>query len=462
MLLKKKLNDIKTILKRDNVLSSIEERYCYAKDALNTNIKTEIPDLVVFVETIEDVQKVVKYANQYHIPIIARGAGTNMVGACVCNKGGIVLNFSKMNKIIEINETNMYTRVQPGVILGDLKKMVNKVGLEYPPDPSNYKVSTVGGSIAQSSGGALAFKYGTTKDYVLSLKVVTAQGELLTLGTSTTKDAAGYHLSQLMVGSEGTLAIIVEATLKLIPKPESKAVVLGYFMSIDDTVNAVNKIVKAQIFPAAIDFMDSNAINTTEAYINKSFKTEYQYLLLIDLDGDKNTINNQMKTVKSILLKSNAQDVTCSLTDIEYESIWNARHSSYAAATRLAPDVVSEDLIVPRNKLSTLIKECQKISEKYSLKICMVGHIGDGNIHPQFVLDLNNEEEFRKYCEAKSYIYKVVNELGGSISAEHGIGLEKLNYLQNIMDKNTLNYMISIKKVFDPKNILNPGKIFNL
>ena len=239
MLLKSKLDKIKNLLDSDNVLATLEERYCYAKDASNLKKKTTVPDLVVFVKSIEEVQKIVKYANVHEIPVISRGAGTNMVGACVCEQGGIVLNFSKMNQIIEINKTNMTAKVQPGVVLGNLKNEVEKLGLFYPPDPSNFKVSTIGGSIAQSSGGAMSFKYGTTKDYVLSLKVVTANGEIMQLGAETSKDAVGYHLNQLIIGSEGTLAIVVEATLKLIPKPEAKKVVIGYFNKESDAIFAV-------------------------------------------------------------------------------------------------------------------------------------------------------------------------------------------------------------------------------
>ena len=262
MLLKSKLNDLKKTLNNSNVLANLEERYCYSTDASNLKRDTKTPDLVVFVETIEDVQNVVKYANIHHIPIIPRGAGTNMVGACVCNNGGIVLNFSKMNKILEINQMNLTVRVQPGVVLETLKNEVEKFNLYYPPDPSNYKVSTIGGSIAQSSGGAKAFKYGTTKDYIISLKVVTANGEIIELGSQTSKNSVGYHLEQIFVGSEGTLGIVVEATLKLIPKSQVQSLLAVYFNETNSMMNFVNSVLHSGIYPSAIDFMDKNSIKT--------------------------------------------------------------------------------------------------------------------------------------------------------------------------------------------------------
>ena len=462
MLLKNRLEEVKTFLSDNNVLSEYEERYCYSTDASNLESCGKVPDLVVFVKTIEDVQRVLKYDKTHRIPVVSRVAGTNMVGACVCVEGGIVLNFSKMNKIIDLNTVNMTAVVQPGVILGDLKDAAANVGLFYPPDPSNYKVSTIGGSIAQSSGGACAFKYGTTKDYVLSLKVVNAEGKLLTLGSGTVKDASGYHMAQLMVGSEGTLAVIVEATLKLIPKPESRRTVAAYFKRFEDAINAVNLMISESLFPTAIDFMDNNSMKTVEAYAHCGLKTDNNCMLLTELDGFEASILQQMNKLKIIFDKANAQDLTFAENEKETEALWKARRVSFAATARLAPDVLSDDIIVPRENLAKMVNICQEISNKYGLKMCLVGHIGDGNLHPQIALDLRNDEEFKSYISAKSEIYKAAIMLGGTISAEHGIGVEKISYLENTIDVEVIEYMRSIKRVFDPKNILNPGKIFKL
>lgn len=460
MLLKNNVENIKSFLKDSNVLTAVEERYCYSCDASNMDEQGVLPDLVVFVESIEDVQSLVKYADKHEIPIVARGAGTNMVGACVCKKGGIVMNFSKMNKILELNTSNMTVRVQPGVVLGDLKSYVEEFGLFYPPDPSNFKVSTVGGSIAQSSGGAMSFKYGTTKDYILSLKVVTADGELMTLGANTIKDASGYHLNQLIVGSEGTLAIVVEAVLKLIPKPETHRVITAYFHTMKEAIGAVDGIITEKVFPSAIDFMDNNSIRTVESFYPCNLNTSADSMLLIEIDGFETSMDTQQARVISVLNKFGAFDIKAAVSSEECENIWTARRASFAASAKLAPDVVSDDIIVPRQNLAEMVSMCREISSKYNLKMCLVGHVGDGNIHPQIALNLEDEEQFRNYINAKSEMYKAAWELGGTISAEHGIGIEKLAYLENTIDKKAVEYMKMVKKVFDPKNILNPGKIF--
>ena len=460
MLLKSNLNDIKSIFKSGNVLTGLEERYCYSCDASNMDEGGQIPDVVVFAESIEEVQNIVRYANIHEIPIVSRGAGTNMVGACVCKSGGIVLNFSKMNKILELNTTNMTVRVQPGVVLGDLKGYVEQFGLFYPPDPSNFKVSTIGGSIAQSSGGAMSFKYGTTKDYVLSLKVVTADGELMTLGAGTIKDASGFHLNQLIVGSEGTLAIVVEAVLKLIPKPESSRVITAYFESMDSAINSVNGIIEERVFPSTIDFMDNNSIRTVEDFYPCGLNTKAEAMLLIEIDGFESSMNEQQLRVLEVLKTTGATGIDVADTNEKCEQIWTARRSSFAASARLAPDVVSDDIIVPRENLAEMVSRCKEISEKYNLNMCLVGHVGDGNIHPQIALDLEDDTQFKNYIKAKSEMYDFAWKLGGTISAEHGIGIEKLSYLENTIDKKAIEYMKMIKKVFDPKNILNPGKVF--
>lgn len=462
MLLKNKIKNLKNILNSDNVLATLEERYCYSKDALNKALDSKIPDLVVFVENIPQIQKILKYANDHKIPIISRGAGTNMVGACSTPKGGIVLNFSKMNKILDINPNNMTMTVQPGVILNDIKESAEALNLFFPPDPSNYKVSTIGGAIAQSSGGAMAFKYGTTKDYVLSLKVITADGRILTLGANTHKDAVGYHLNQLMVGSEGTLAIIAEAVLKLIPKPSYKITVSAYFDSIHSLTQTVDEIISKNIYPSAIDFMDENSIKTVEKYCSCGLDTSKKYMLLIDLEGYEKDYKSQLNLLTEIINKYCVNNIQIAETEQESEKFWNARRVSYAATTRLAPDVISDDIIVPRQNLEKMINFCYETTTKYNLKICLVGHIGDGNLHPQIALDIDNEQEFKNYTNAKSEIYKKVIELGGTISAEHGIGVEKLSYIDKIIDKDTLEYMKLIKKAFDPNGILNPGKIFEM
>lgn len=462
MLLKNKISEINNVVKGRTVLTAVEELYCYAQDSTNKQNVQSHPEAVVFPESIEDVQNLLKYANKHRIPVISRGAGTNMVGACTCPKGGIVLDFAKMNKILDFNPINMTVKVQPGVVLKDIKDLASNNGLFYPPDPSNFKVSTIGGSIAQSSGGAMALKYGTTKDYILSLTVVLADGTVMKLGAGTIKDAVGYHLNQLIVGSEGTLAIVVEADLKLIPKPETSRVLTAYFDDIEDAIKGATNILNSRVLPATIDFMDKNSIQTVESFNHSGMDITKEALLLVEIDGYESSMDIQEAIVIDALEKANVASFKVAVTEQEKEALWISRRASFAATAKLAPDVVSDDIIVPRENLASMIVGCNNICSKYNLKLCLVGHIGDGNIHPQIALDLNNDIEFKNYIAAKSEMYKLAIDLGGTISAEHGVGSEKISYLDLTIDNNAVKYMKMVKKIFDPNNILNPDKIFKI
>ena len=456
----KLISDLKKSLSSCNVLDTLEERYAYAQDATNTKEIKNLPDVVVFVENIEQVQNVVKLANKYKTPIICRGAGTNVVGACSTEYGGVVLNFSKMNKILEINRENMTARVQPGVVLGDLQKAVESFGFFYPPDPSNLAVSTIGGSIAQSSGGAKSFKYGTTKDYVIDMKVVMANGEILQTGSNTIKNATGYNLNTLFVGSEGTLGIVVEATLKLIPKPESKKVLMAYFDTVKTAVSAVNRIIEHRIFPATIDFMDKNAIQTVEKFYPANLLTDKEAALIIEIDGFECSMDYQEKIIVDILNSSNASAIQASHNEEEYNRIWTARRSSMGACAKMKPNVTTDDVIVPRENLEKLVLGIREICEKYNLAVCMVGHVGDGSVHPQIPIDYSDENEYQRYKLAKSEIYNLTAKLGGILSGEHGVGSLKREHINKVVNSVALDYMRQIKKTFDPNNILNPYKIF--
>lgn len=454
------IKELNKALPKENILSDEAERYVYSFDASNNQQNKALPDAVVFVENIEQVLKVVKIANEQMTPIICRGAGTNTVGACVPTHGGIVLNFSKMNKILEINPENMTARVQPGVVVGDFQKAVEKQGLFYPPDPSNLKISTIGGSIAQNSAGARCFKYGATKDYIIDMLVVMANGELIRTGSNTIKNATGYNLGSIFIGSEGTLGIVVEATIKLIPKPEETQVIMAYFDTVEDSIYAVNKIIEKQVFPATIDFMDKNAIQTVEKFYPTGLLCDKESALIIELDGYNTEISRQRETICEILRTNNAANIQYSRTKEEAEHIWAARRSSMAACTKLKPNVTTDDIIVPRSNLAKLVKGVQDICTRHNLTVCLVGHVGDGSVHPQIPIDYNNKDEYKHYKIAKSEIYQLTARLGGIISGEHGIGLEKKAYISQVVDGGALGYMRQIKKIFDPKNILNPYKIF--
>lgn len=460
------MTNIKTklekILPQENILSEEEELYVYSQDSANIDVDSKLPDVVVFPQNVEQVQEIIKLANEYQIPVIARGAGTNMVGACVSLCGGIILNMSKMNKILEINPDNMTVKVQSGVVVGDLIREVEKAGLFYPPDPSNLKVSTIGGSIALNSGGAKSFKYGTTKDYIVSLKVVLANGDVITTGSNTTKNSTGYQLQQFFVGSEGTLGIVVEATLKLVTKPESSKLVLAYFENLEDAVKSVNSIISNKLCPSTLDLMDKKTLETVEDFCPTGLLTQYEAALLLEVDGFECSLSYQQERISEICKSCNAKEIIVSKSKEQDERIWTARRSAFGACAKLKPNVQTGDVVVPRNKIPELVNGIRQICAEKNLIVSILGHIGDGNIHPHIPIDLNNKVEVENYEKAKDEIHMLAIKLGGTLSGEHGIGCEKSKYMQYSIDEVTLNYMKTIKKLFDPKNILNPNKIFEL
>lgn len=459
--MKKLIEKLKNILPDGNVLTELEERYVYALDATNKQNIENLPEVVVFVQTAEQVQQVVKLAYEFETPIIARGAGTNLVGACITKKGGIVLNFSKMNKVLEVNQENLTARVQPGVVVGALQTEVDKFGLFYPPDPSNLKVSTIGGSIGLSSGGPRTFKYGSTKDYVIDLKIVLADGTIINTGANTAKNVTGYNMSQLFIGSEGTLGIVVEALVKLIPKPEGSKVILAYFDKISEATKAVNVILQNKLMPATLDILDRKTLQTIEQFYPAGLLTDKDAALFIEVDGYLSSLDYQQQRVVELCKQSGAADIQFSQTDEDAQRIWTSRRSSFGACAKLRPNVVAEDVVVPREKIAELVDGIRRICDKNHLLVCIMGHIGDGNVHPNIPLDLNDEEDVKNYAKAKDEIHQLAINLGGTLSGEHGIGCEKSKYMTNAIDVVTLEYMKKIKKVFDPKGILNPQKIFS-
>lgn len=463
MLTKNKIvKELERILPKQNILSSNEECYVYSQDGTNGMAADVPPDVVIFPESIEEVQSVVNFANTHKIPVVARGAGTNLVGGCISEKGGIILNFTKMNKILELNKTNMTVKVQAGAIIKEIQNSVNKVGLFFPLDPSNLIVSTIGGAIAQSAGGPKTFKYGSTKDYVLGLKVVLANGEVIETGSSMIKNATGYHLEQLFIGSEGTLGLVVEATLKLIPKPETSRVLLAYFDDVEKATLSVNNMIDEHIWASTIEFMDNNALRTIENFNPTRLLIDSEAALIVEIDGFECSMSTQIERLERVLKNSGATTVILSETKEEQEKIWNARRQSFPATASLKPDVMSNDLIVPREKISKLVTGIHEICNRYDLPVSTVGHIGDGNLHPQIALDLNNPDEVKRYEKIKDELYELTLSLGGNLSAEHGIGMEKRMFIEKAIDKNTLEWMKNMKRMWDPNNILNPNKIFHL
>ena len=454
----KKLEGLfKGIVGEENVLTDFERRYVHSFDATNICDGAEICDFVIFPKSTEEVSQILKIAYENEIPVVPKGAGTNLVGGCLLKKSGIVLDFSKADKIKKIDKENMTAIVEPGVILEDFQKEVEKHGLFYPPDPSNRAVSTIGGSVALNSGGPHSFKYGTTKDYVIGLTVVLADGKIMKTGSECMKNSTGYNLTSLFVGSEGTLGVITEITLKLIKKPENRKLYIIYFKSLHDAGEAVNNIITGMNAPAVTDLVDKNTLVTIENFIASGLKTEYEAALLIELD-DESTEKSEELLLK-ICEKSGF--VQKSDTKEEEEKIWLARRSAFGAMAQLAPSVTADDFVVPRRNIVPEIEGIKRSCEKYNLKVGIMGHIADGNIHPNIALNLENEEEKQNLLNARKEMYELTMSLGGMLSGEHGIGCEKAKYMEQNTGFEAYNCMKKLKKLFDEKNILNPGKIFN-
>lgn len=452
-------NEIEKIVGKKNVISDLEGVYAYSFDCAHVPFSKEYPRIVIFPQNTLQVSEILKLANKYRIPVIPRGAGSNHAGGCAPVKGGIILHFSQMNQIFEINNQDLTCKVQPGVVVGDLQKEAAKMGLFFPPDPSNLAVSTIGGGIALSSGGPRAFKYGTFKDYVLDLEVVMADGTIIRTGAQTAKNVTGLNLTQLITGSEGTLGIVTEATLKLIPAPEQTNVMVAYFDSIETAVDAVSAIINNHLVPSVIDILDKKTIQTIEGFYPTGLNCEKESLLLVEVDGDKASVKHQQEKIIELLNNYGASNIVCAENEEQRAKIWTARRSAFGACARLAPNVITEDVVVPRSKIGQLSKGILKISRKYDLITMVMGHIGDGNIHPNFALDLRDQKQKENFEKAKGELFKLAVELGGTLSGEHGIGCQKANYLPIALDKVTLRLMLEIKKVFDPNYILNPEKM---
>ncbi len=459
-----KSNLIKTLEKvagEENVLSSREALYVYSTDSTNIIDAEEQAQAVVFPISTQQVSEIMKYAYKKNISVIPRSAGTSVCGACLPKKGGIILDFSKMNRIIEINKDNLLCKVEPGVIVEDLQKAVEKYDLFYPPDPSNLKVSMIGGSIGLSSGGPHTFKYGSTKDFIIDLEVVLSDGTIIHTGCECSKNVTGYNLTQLFIGSEGTLGLITQAVIRLIPKPEAKKVMLAYFDTLEDTSKTVNDIISNLITPSVIDLIDKNTIQTIESFYPSGLLTDKEAALLIEIDGFMSNLDEQYQKVIEICKNNNSAYIQTAQTKEEEEKIWISRRSSFGATAKLAPNVVTEDVVVPRENIVKLVKGIRQICDKYKLKTCIMGHIGDGNIHPNIALDLRNKIEKENFLKAKAELFELAISLKGTLSGEHGIGCEKSEFISKAVEPDTLKLMKQIKKLFDPKNILNPNKIFS-
>jgi glycolate oxidase len=451
-------NTISDKLPSIKISTEPEDLVCYGFDASGFQ---ESPSAVVWPGKTEDVVKVMKYAYENSIPVVPRGAGTGMTAGAVPSKGAIIISFEKMNRILEIDSENLNVLCEPGLINGKLQRELKWMDLFYPPDPASMNFCTIGGNVAENAGGPRALKYGVTRDYVMEIEAVLPNGEIITTGVKTSKGVVGYDLVRLLVGSEGTLSVFTKIRLKVLPMPEEVVTLLAAFDNLESSGVAVSKIISAKIIPRTLEFMDREAIIAVENYKPVGLPEGVEAILLIELDGHPATITKEAEKIVDICQNLGAE-IEMAEDENARDNLWAARRAISPALYHIKPTKINEDIVVPRNMVSEMLKRLRKLSEESGIKIVNFGHAGDGNIHVNIMVDRKDKEEYQKGLSLVERIFKDTLSLGGTISGEHGIGLTKAGYIEMEISKKELEIMEAIKKVFDPKNILNPGKIFPL
>ena len=456
MLSKTVKDELKAIVGEGRYFDNQEDLLMYSYDAFMVKA---MPEVVLLPVSTEEVSRIMKVASREKIPVTPRGAGTNLTGGSVPTRGGMTLAFTKMNRILDIDKENRNAVVQPGVINMEFQKELAKKGLYYPPDPGSMAVTTMGGNVAENAGGPRAVKYGVTKDYLLGLEVVLASGEVLRTGGKTLKNVTGYNLTQLFCGSEGTLGLITEMTLKLIPLPETKRTLQAAYKNMSDAGRTISKVFEIGILPVALEILDKTFINIIEDYTHLGLPREAEGLLLIEVDGPETAVVPQSERLTKLCQEMGAHEVKVAKTVAENDEIWRARRSAYGAEARLRPTAIAEDCTVPVGNLVAMFHEVAKIAEKYKLLIPIVAHAGDGNLHPQILTDIRNKEEMERVMKAIDEISIKAVELGGTLTGEHGIGIAKREILPLELGEAAMEVTRNIKKAFDPLNILNPDKV---
>lgn len=452
------LEQFTAIVGPENVITSNAGRLVYSYDA--TPNYQSMPDAVIAPRNTNEVSSIINLCRQHKIPLVPRGSGTNLAAGTVPSEGGIVLLFKHMNRILELDEENLTVTVQPGVVTLDMIAAVEKKGLFYPPDPSSMKISTIGGNINENSGGLRGLKYGVTRDYVMALEAVLPNGDVIRTGGKLAKDVAGYDLTRLLVGSEGTLAVITEATLKLIPQPETKQTMLALYNSMDAAAKSVSDIIAAKIIPATLEFLDRPTLIAVEDFAKIGLPTDVEAVLLIEQDGPPEIVARDMEQMAEICRREGAVSVQIAATEAEALALTTARRSALSALARLKPTTILEDATVPRSEIARMVKAINEIAEKHQVRIATFGHAGDGNLHPTCPTDARDHDEMERVEAAFADIFAKAIELGGTITGEHGVGMMKAPYLEWKMGPEGIAIMKAIKQAFDPDNIMNPGKMF--
>ncbi len=420
-----------------------------------------MPEAVALPGSAEEVSAILVLATTKRFPVVVRGAGSGMSGGAVPVCGGLVLAMNRFNHILSIDKENMTANVEAGVITADLKEAAARLGLLYPPDPASIKISTVGGNLAECAGGLRAVKYGVTRDYVLGLKVVLPTGEIINTGVQTMKGVAGYDLTRLIVGSEGTLAVIVSATVRLLPLPEATQTMIAFFSDVATATAAVSKILSAGVAPAVMELVDGLCLSLIRGQIQLRIPDGSGAMLLIELDGERKVLTDAVRTVEAKCRETRCIDFVCASSESEANMLWEARRNISPSLYKLRPHKVSEDVVVPRNKMPEIAHYLAHLSKAYNLPIPVFGHAGDGNLHVNIMLDKDDPQEASTAHEIVTRVFQKVLALGGTITGEHGVGITKKQYLPMEIPPAGLSLMRRIKMAFDPAGILNPQKIFS-
>ena len=438
-----------------NCREAIEDRISFSFDA---HTDESLPDMVLFPQTTEQIGAIMRIAHREVIPVTARGAGTSICGAPIPVRQGLILVLTKMHRILEVNTRNRYAVVQPGVVNADLQRVLSGEGFFFPPDPASLSVSTLGGNVAQNAGGPRGLKYGVTRDYLLGLEAVLADGRVIRCGSRNVKDVTGYDLTGLFCGAEGTLGMVTEITVRVVPLPEAQRTVLAVYNDLDNTAETVADIIGSGILPAGMELMDRVVINAVEDSAGIGLPREAEGLLLIDVDGMEEAVDREMERIVAKAEANGAAEVKHARTPAERDELWTARRSAYGVFARMAPNCIVEDATVPVSNVPAMIRGMREIFDRYELRVGILAHAGDGNMHPLISTDMRDTEEWARVEQAIREVFELAVSLQGTLSGEHGIGTAKTEFLPLFQNEATRSVTAGIKKALDPLGILNPGK----
>ncbi|WCJ60646.1 FAD-linked oxidase C-terminal domain-containing protein [Fontisphaera persica] len=441
------------------VLTAVEDLIPYSFDG--TAALKQLPAAVVFAQNTAQVSDLLRWANHHRVPIVARGSGTGLSGGSVPVPNSIVLCLAKMNRVLEVDAANLTLLAEAGATTQAIAEAAGQAGLFYPPDPGSMKISTIGGNVAENSGGLRGLKYGVTRQYVMGLEVVLPDGEVMWTGNKCVKDVAGYSLRDLFIGSEGTLGVITQVLLKLLPKPQARKTMLASFARMEDAAAAVSAIIAAPIIPCTLEFLDRTTIHCVEDYAQIGLPLDCEALLLIETDGHPAAVAEEAAAMERICREQGAREVRVARDAGEADRLAAARRTAFSALARVGPTTILEDATVPRSELARMIRFVQQVAQKYQLRIGTFGHMGDGNLHPTCLTDERNAEEMHRVEEAFKEIFAEAIRLGGTITGEHGVGLAKKHILPQQTGGAQMRVMRELRRVLDPNGILNPGKLWD-